>query len=307
MAQDHDTFTSRFEAVMDGDGEGAARAQLCVLQLRSFHLHLYYDQTDGLVAMLYRGTQRLAVVFFRRVLTAVIQNEDHRHSSAPVAASAVTDADCLSHGSADSSSEVNGEENSVFAPSHDMEDVADNHCSAERQCDQGYGSKDELHQELAEPLHAALPPADERNDTKAQNNGGDIAGSVDSAVAVGEPHSPVDGSPHVHSIVRLSTGSFDGETGKGKLFRRHSKNDNVSLTDDDPSLPSPAVAHQSQHQRQKSFSERSCSFSAETRAGMLSEAGMDHMASRMGADARILAGVLSGGQSPPPNSIKGKI
>uniref|UniRef100_A0A3P8QXM7 DENN/MADD domain containing 4C n=1 Tax=Astatotilapia calliptera TaxID=8154 RepID=A0A3P8QXM7_ASTCA len=146
-----------------------------------------------------------------------------------------------------------------------------------RQCDQGYGSKDELHQELAEPLHAALPPADERNDTKAQHN-------VDSAVAVGEPHSPVDGLPHVHSIVRL-----------------HSKNDNVSLTDDDPSLPSPAVAHQSQHQRQKSFSERSCSFSAETRAGMLSEAGMDHMASRMGADARILAGVLSGGQSPPPN------
>lgn len=222
-------------------------------------------------------------------------------TAAPVAASAVTDADCLSHGSADSSSEVNGEENSVFAPSRDMEDVADNHCSAERQCDQGYGSKDELHQELAEPSHAALPLADERNDTKAQHNGGDIAGSVDSAVAVGEPHSPVDGSPHVHSIVRLSTGSFDGETGKGKLFRRHSKNDNVSLTDDDPSLPSPAVAHQSQHQRQKSFSERSCSFSAETRAGMLSEAGMDHMASRMGADARILAGVLSGGQSPPPN------
>lgn len=224
-------------------------------------------------------------------------------TAAPVAASAVTDADCLSHGSADSSSEVNGDLNSVFAPSHDMEDIADNHCSAERQCDQGYGSKDELHQELAEPSHAALLPADERNDTKAQHNGGDIAGSVDSAVAVGEPHSPVDGSPHVHSIVRLSTGSFDGETGKGKLFRRHSKNDNVSLTDDDPSLPSPAVVHQSQHQRQKSFSERSCSFSAETRAGMLSEAGMDHMASRMGADARILAGVLSGGQSPPPNIV----
>uniref|UniRef100_A0AAX7SRC6 DENN/MADD domain containing 4C n=1 Tax=Astatotilapia calliptera TaxID=8154 RepID=A0AAX7SRC6_ASTCA len=150
-----------------------------------------------------------------------------------------------------------------------------------RQCDQGYGSKDELHQELAEPLHAALPPK------------GPASGLHLHAVAVGEPHSPVDGLPHVHSIVRLSTGSFDGETGK--------KNDNVSLTDDDPSLPSPAVAHQSQHQRQKSFSERSCSFSAETRAGMLSEAGMDHMASRMGADARILAGVLSGGQSPPPN------
>uniref|UniRef100_A0A669EWP5 DENN domain containing 4C n=1 Tax=Oreochromis niloticus TaxID=8128 RepID=A0A669EWP5_ORENI len=145
-----------------------------------------------------------------------------------VAASAVTDADCLSHGSADSSSEVNGDLNSVFAPSHDMEDIADNHCSA---------------------------------------------------------------------------GTDSQSISKGKLFRRHSKNDNVSLTDDDPSLPSPAVVHQSQHQRQKSFSERSCSFSAETRAGMLSEAGMDHMASRMGADARILAGVLSGGQSPPPNIV----
>lgn len=74
-------LSAGFEAVMDGDGEGAARAQLCVLQLRSFHLHLYYDQTDGLVAMLYRGTQRLAVVFFRRVLTAVIQNGDRKHSS----------------------------------------------------------------------------------------------------------------------------------------------------------------------------------------------------------------------------------
>lgn len=70
-----------FEAVMDGDGERAARAQLCVLQLRSFHLHLYYDQTDGLVAMLYGGTQRLAVVFFRKVLSAVIQNWSRRHSS----------------------------------------------------------------------------------------------------------------------------------------------------------------------------------------------------------------------------------
>lgn len=74
-------LSAGFEAVMDGDGEGAARAQLCVLQLRSFHLHLYYDQTDGLVAMLYRRTQRLAVVFFRRVLTAVIQNGDRKHSS----------------------------------------------------------------------------------------------------------------------------------------------------------------------------------------------------------------------------------
>lgn len=91
--------------------------------------------------------------------------------------------------------------------------------------------------------------------------------------------------------------------GAGKLFRRQSKNDNVSLPDDDATLASGDVANQPQPQRQKSFSERSCSFSAETRAGMLLEKGVDHMASQMGADARILAAALSAGQSPPPSSV----
>ncbi|XP_028284713.1 DENN domain-containing protein 4C isoform X3 [Parambassis ranga] len=219
--------------------------------------------------------------------------------------SAVTDADRLSHGSADSSSEVNGVEHNLFAPSHDMGDTADSHCSTGRQSDQGYGSKDELHQELGEPSHVAVPSAEDRKDAKAQHNGGDIASSVDSAVAVAEPPSPVDVPSSVPSIVKLSTGSFDNgrEGGTGKLFRRHSKNDNVSLPDEDACLPSVDVANQSQQQRQKSFSERSCSFSAETRAGMLLEKGGDHMASKMGADARILAAAFSGNQSPPPNIV----
>lgn len=91
--------------------------------------------------------------------------------------------------------------------------------------------------------------------------------------------------------------------GTGKLFRRHSKSDNVSLPDDDASLAAGDVANQTQPQRQKSFTERSCSFSAETRAGMLLEKGVDHMASQMGADARILAEALCAAQSPPPNSV----
>uniref|UniRef100_A0A672JGB6 DENN/MADD domain containing 4C n=1 Tax=Salarias fasciatus TaxID=181472 RepID=A0A672JGB6_SALFA len=82
-----------------------------------------------------------------------------------------------------------------------------------------------------------------------------------------------------------------------------STNDSVSLSDESaPQLPGGAVGRsQQQQQRQKAFSERSCSFSAETRAGMLSEK-VDHMASQMGADARILEAALSGGKSPPPNS-----
>ncbi|XP_022614464.1 DENN domain-containing protein 4C isoform X1 [Seriola dumerili] len=224
-------------------------------------------------------------------------------TAASIGGSTVTDADRLSHGSADSSNEVNGEEHNLFAHGHGMEDTTENHCSTGRQSDQGYGSKDELHQELAEPSHTAVLSAEERSNAKAQHNGGDIAGSVDSAVAVAELPSPVDVLSPVPSIVKLSTGSFDGETGAGKLFRRHSKNDNVSLPDDDASLASGDVASQPQQQRQKSFSERSCSFSAETRAGMLLEKGVDHMASQMGADARILTAALSAGQSPPPSCI----
>jgi len=91
--------------------------------------------------------------------------------------------------------------------------------------------------------------------------------------------------------------------GSGKLFRRLSKTDNVSLPEDDASLPPGDAANQPQQQRQKSFAERSCSFSAETRDGMLLEKGVDHMASQMGADARILAAALCPGLTPPPNSV----
>ncbi|KAI3376500.1 hypothetical protein L3Q82_016952 [Scortum barcoo] len=246
------------------------------------------------------------VAQFKQALDRTSSKKGPTHSSttaSSIGGTAVTDSDRLSHGSADSSSEVNGEEHNLFAHSDGMEDTADNHCTTGRQSDQGYGSKDELHQELVEPSHTAVLSTEEKN--KVQHNGGDIAGSVDSAVAVAEPPSPVDALSPVPSIVKLSTGSFDNgrETGTGKLFRRHSKTDNVSLPDDDATLATVDAANQPQQQRQKSFAERSCSFSAETRAGMLLEKGVDHMASQMGADARILAAALSVGQSLPPNPV----
>ncbi|XP_017269921.1 DENN domain-containing protein 4C isoform X2 [Kryptolebias marmoratus] len=223
------------------------------------------------------------------------QTQNHTSSKKGAATATTEGADNLSHGSAHSSSEVNSEEHN--------EDTADSHCNAGRQSDQGYGSKDELHQALAEPPHADVDPAEQRND-KPDHDIGDIAGSVDSALAVAEPLSPVDVSSPVPSIVKLSTSSFDGgrETNTGKLFRRHSKKDSVSLPDEDSSLAAADAANPTQQQRQKAFSERSCSFSAETRAGMLLEKGVDHMASQMGADARILAAALSGAQSPSSKS-----
>uniref|UniRef100_A0A8D0AJB4 DENN domain containing 4C n=1 Tax=Sander lucioperca TaxID=283035 RepID=A0A8D0AJB4_SANLU len=193
------------------------------------------------------------------------------------------------HGSADSSSEVNGEEHNLFAHSHGTKDTTDNSCSTGRQSDQGYGSKDELHQVLAEPSHTAVLSVEERNNSKAQHNG---------KKSYFHSSSSSEFKGYVCHKYPISSLHVD-------LFRRHSKTDNVSLPDDDDdaSLPSGDVANLPQQQRQKSFAERSCSFSVETRAGMLLEKGVDHMASQMGADARILAAALCAGQSPPPNSV----
>ncbi|XP_075891477.1 DENN domain-containing protein 4C isoform X1 [Nelusetta ayraudi] len=218
--------------------------------------------------------------------------------SATATSEGAADADRLSHGSADSSGE-NSCEGQRLGPSRTAEDTTDNTQNAGRQLDLGYGSKDELHQEPADASHSPLE--EDRNDSETQQKVGKTTSSVDSAVA--EPPSPVESLMSVPSIVKLSTGSFDAsrDTGPGKLFRRKSKTDAVSLPDSDDAQLTPAdTAKQTQQQRQKSFSERSCSFSAETRAGMLLEKGVDHMASQMGADARILAAALCTAASLPP-------
>uniref|UniRef100_A0A4W5PKM4 DENN domain containing 4C n=1 Tax=Hucho hucho TaxID=62062 RepID=A0A4W5PKM4_9TELE len=238
-----------------------------------------------------------------------------------VSVSGLVSGERLSHGSADHSSEVNGEDHTLFARSLIIGEATDNHCSTGGHSDQGYGSKDELHQEQVDLAQSAAPliDVDHRSKPKAQHNGGDIAGSVDSSVVVAEPTSPVEAIPHVPSIVKLSTGgSFDtamkrGDTAPGKLFSLRSQSDDVSLPEEGESAApgcsgDAAPAVQGQGQRQKAFSERSCSFSVESRAGMLMEKhGVDHIARRMGADARILAAALSGcGTSLPPTNPPSK-
>uniref|UniRef100_A0A3Q2R0K9 DENN domain containing 4C n=1 Tax=Fundulus heteroclitus TaxID=8078 RepID=A0A3Q2R0K9_FUNHE len=152
------------------------------------------------------------------------------------------------------------------------------------QSDQGYGSKDELHQELAEPSPTEEHSPGQKNTEKKDRSG---------------KRSQSD-RPRFEALRKQQFGlivCFYTLPETGKLFRSLSKTDGVSLPDHDAPL---AAEDAAQHQRQKSFSERSCSFSVETRAGMLLEKGVDHMASRMGADARILTAALSGAQSPPP-------
>uniref|UniRef100_A0AAY3ZWT6 DENN/MADD domain containing 4C n=1 Tax=Denticeps clupeoides TaxID=299321 RepID=A0AAY3ZWT6_9TELE len=104
-----------------------------------------------------------------------------------------------------------------------------------------------------------------------------------------------------------------------KLFTRRSVSEDVPLPEDGISLATDSISpaghgHGNPHsqtsssgQRIKAFAERSCSFSAESRAGMLLktsslELSVDHMASHMGADAKILAAAFSGTKTPPPNT-----
>ncbi|KAG7461913.1 hypothetical protein MATL_G00196170 [Megalops atlanticus] len=226
------------------------------------------------------------------------------------AGGAGSDGDRISHGSVDSSNEASGEVHNLFADSLIVGDTTDNHCNAGGQSDQGYGSKDELHQDASDSLQtsASLTDTDPPSKTKAQANGEDVASSVDSAVAVTEDV-PAPGP----SIVKLSTGSFDSAGGRGgtgsaqgKLFTLRSKSEDVAL-EGGVALPLDEAGPQKQQQRQKAFSERSCSFSAESRAGMLLkkgslEMGVDQMAISMGADAKILTAAFSGGKTPPPTS-----
>ncbi|XP_028832927.1 DENN domain-containing protein 4C isoform X2 [Denticeps clupeoides] len=270
----------------------------------------------------------------RNVLRGVAQfKQALRSTSIPKIGPLITTAvlvDCsgngdrLSHCSADS--ETNGEEHTLFARSLVIGEVTTRHCSTEGQSDQGYGSKDELHRESPDAPPPASPlSASEQSKAVKTQHGEDMAGSVDSAVAVTAPPSPADSAPMAPSIVRLSTGSFDGMTGRGenggvgKLFTRRSVSEDVPLPEDGISLATDSISpaghgHGNPHsqtsssgQRIKAFAERSCSFSAESRAGMLLktsslELSVDHMASHMGADAKILAAAFSGTKTPPPNT-----
>ncbi|XP_051922791.1 DENN domain-containing protein 4C isoform X2 [Hippocampus zosterae] len=226
----------------------------------------------------------------RNVLRGVAQfkhalNHSSSRKKPAVSKTGGMSSDRLSHCSADSSGDVNMEE-------HLQRRAGDGGRKQGRQSDQGYGSKDELHQDIADHSHSSDLTTQGR---EARTQGSDISGSADGAVAAATPRSLVDAHASVPSIVKLAGGSVDAgnESVKGKLFRRHSKADDVSLPEDD----------RSQKHRKKSFAERSRSFSAETRAGMLSEKCVDHMAGQLGADARILAAALSNSPGGAPKAL----
>ncbi|XP_062850199.1 DENN domain-containing protein 4C [Trichomycterus rosablanca] len=217
------------------------------------------------------------------------------------------DGDRFSHCSADSSSEANGDEHVLFSRRLTGGDKDGCHSSTGGQSDQGYGSKDELHQDALDAAKttecslAVDKHTHKSKPIKSQQNGRNIAGSVDSALAVSEPPSPAEPTPPLASIVKQSPGGFDkAKDSGGYFFTAHNKSRDIALTEDDCPA-NPDLMQSSQQQRAKAFAERSCSFSAESRAGMLrKKSSLELSVDHMGADAKILTAAFSGGRTPPP-------
>ncbi|KAM7077632.1 DENN domain-containing protein 4C isoform 4-T6 [Ciconia maguari] len=176
------------------------------------------------------------------------------------------------------------------------------------QSDQGYRSKDELLRDDGYSLHATETQIEKDISSKAEDPIGEVCTekSDEKQQLNIETHSPTDPPAWGNSIVKVPSGIFDssgrkssGETGSSPLFITQDSVEDVVFGD-----VSPKKTSEKGQKRQKLFSERSCSFSSESRAGMLLKKGSLDLHSKeiaimMGADAKILTAALSGAKTSP--------
>ncbi|XP_075583268.1 DENN domain-containing protein 4C isoform X7 [Pelecanus crispus] len=174
------------------------------------------------------------------------------------------------------------------------------------QSDQGYGSKDELLRDDGDSLHATETQVEKDVSSKAEDLIGEVCtGKSDEKQQLNiETHSPTDPPAWGNSIVKVPSGIFDSsgrksKTGSSPLFITQDSVEDVVFGD-----VAPKKTSEKGQKRQKLFSERSCSFSSESRAGMLLKKGSLDLHSKeiaimMGADAKILTAALSGAKASP--------
>ncbi|XP_068524178.1 DENN domain-containing protein 4C isoform X2 [Anas acuta] len=176
------------------------------------------------------------------------------------------------------------------------------------QSDQGYGSKDELLKDDGDSLLATETQMETDISSKAEELIEEVCiqESDENKQMNVETHSPTDTPSWGNSIVKVPSGIFDGsgrknsgETASSPLFITQDSVEDVVFGD----VSTKKISEKGQ-KRQKLFSERSCSFSSESRAGMLLKKGSLDLHSReiaimMGADAKILTAALSGAKTSP--------
>ncbi|KYO43007.1 hypothetical protein Y1Q_0016120 [Alligator mississippiensis] len=181
------------------------------------------------------------------------------------------------------------------------------------QSDQGYGSKDELVREDGYSLHANGTLMGKKS-SKTEDLTEEVCAADDSGEKQQlstEPHSLTEPPTWGNSIVKVPSGIFDGtgrkSSGGTASIPPFIAQDSIegSVFDD----ASPKKTSEKGQKRQKLFSERSCSFSSESRAGMLLKKGSldlisSEIAIMMGADAKILTAALSGAKTSPTHTSK---
>ncbi|XP_023614678.1 DENN domain-containing protein 4C isoform X2 [Myotis lucifugus] len=171
------------------------------------------------------------------------------------------------------------------------------------QSDQGYGSKDELIKDDAE-IHVPEEQLARELTTKTKLQIEEVC-DVSAVVAKhsqvsGEPHSPTEPPAWGSSIVKVPSGIFDVNGRKSST----GSTSNMLFSTLDP-IEDTVFGEVTNlkngdrgEKRQKHFPERSCSFSSESRAGMLlKKSSLDlnssEVAIMMGADAKILTAALT--------------
>eukprot|EP00069_Balaena_mysticetus_P009334 bmy_20155T0 len=247
---------------------------------------------------------------FRQPLKNTVQKSQVSSLSAPQNATGGSDGDTVSHGSVDSSNDANSGEHAVFVRDLIRLDSTDNHSSTGGQSDQGYGSKDELIKDDAE-IHVPEEQVSGDLITKTKVPTEEVC-DVSAVVAKhsppsAEPQSPTEPPAWGGSIVKVPSGIFDVNGRKSST----GSTSNVLFSTQDPvenavfgEVTNLKKNGDRGEKRQKHFPERSCSFSSESRAGMLlKKSSLDlnssEVAIMMGADARILTAALTSPKTSP--------
>ncbi|KAF5912809.1 hypothetical protein HPG69_007799 [Diceros bicornis minor] len=246
---------------------------------------------------------------FRQPLKKTMQKSQVSSISAPQSATGGSDGDTVSHGSVDSSNDANNGEHTVFVRDLIRLDSIDNHSSTGGQSDQGYGSKDELIKDDSE-IHVPEEQVARELKTKTKVQKEDMC-DISAVVAKhsqpsAELQSPTEPPAWGSSIVKVPSGVFDISGRKSST----GSTSNVLFSPEDP--VEDAVFGEVTNlkngdrgeKRQKHFPERSCSFSSESRAGMLlKKSSLDlnssEVAVMMGADAKILTAALTCPKTSP--------
>ncbi|KAM5191260.1 DENN domain-containing protein 4C [Mantella aurantiaca] len=247
-----------------------------------------------------------------------------KSSSVPVSPSSArgSDGDMVSPHGVDNSNAANSGEHTVFVRdliTLESTDSTDMHSSSGSQVDERTGPKDELHKDKA------LIHDDQENGIQtdsvtklSQQPGGNeellsssdvlescLDASPEKLMSVSEACISPDSPPCGSSIVKVPSGIFDATGRKSSSGGLPAHLPTAQDPADDSAFLSEAQSKKSEdkvQKRQKMFSERSCSFSAESRAGMMLKKGSldittNEMAMKMGADAKILTAALS--KTPP--------